>query len=90
MNTDILKGNWKVVKGKVKEMWADLTDDEITRVEGNYDVLVGEIQKKYGQSKEKAEDSVNSFLKSLRSEEQNAPVKKNESTQQNESYKESL
>lgn len=70
MNTDILKGNWKVVKGKVKEMWADLTDDEIARVEGNYDVLVGEIQKKYGHSREKAEESVNSFLKSLRTDEQ--------------------
>jgi len=65
INTDTLKGNWKVLKGKVKEAWGELTDDEITKVEGNYDVLVGEIQKKYGHTKEKAQESVNSFLKEL-------------------------
>lgn len=74
MNTDILKGNWKVVKGKVKEMWADLTDDEITRVEGNYEVLVGEIQKKYGHTREKAEQSVNDFLKTIKSDDQQPPA----------------
>ena len=55
----------EVLKGKVKEAWGELTDDEITKVEGNYDVLVGEIQKKYGHTKEKAQESVNSFLKEL-------------------------
>lgn len=66
MNSDILKGNWKIAKGKIKEAWGDLTDDEITRVEGNYDSLVGTIQKKYGYTREKTEQNVNDFLKSFR------------------------
>lgn len=66
MNSDILKGNWKIAKGKIKEAWGNLTDDEITRVEGNYDSLVGTIQKKYGFTREKTEQSVNDFLKSIR------------------------
>lgn len=65
MNADTLKGNWKIIKGKVKEAWGDLTDDEITRVEGNYDALVGTVQKKYGQTKEQTEQKVNEFLKSV-------------------------
>lgn len=65
MNTDILKGHWKIAKGKIKEAWGDLTDDEISKVEGNYDVLVGTVQKKYGYSKEKTEEAVNQFLKSF-------------------------
>lgn len=67
MNSDVLKGNWKIAKGKLKEAWGDLTDDEISKVEGNYDTLVGTIQKKYGYSREKTEESVNDFLKGIQS-----------------------
>lgn len=66
MNSDILKGNWKEVKGKIKEAWGDLTDDEIKKVDGNYDTLVGTIQRKYGETKERAEESINSFLKKMK------------------------
>lgn len=66
MNSDILKGNWKEMKGKIKEAWGDLTDDEIKKVDGNYESLVGTIQKKYGETKERAEESINSFLKKMK------------------------
>ena len=66
MNSDILKGNWKEMKGKIKETWGDLTDDEIKKVDGNYESLVGTIQKKYGETKERAEESINSFLKKMK------------------------
>lgn len=55
MNTDTVKGNWKQLKGKVKEAWGDLTDDELTKVEGKRDQLVGLIQKKSGKTKEEVE-----------------------------------
>jgi uncharacterized protein YjbJ (UPF0337 family) len=48
MNEDMWKGRWHEMKGKVKEQWGDLTDDEITESEGKRENLVGKIQQKYG------------------------------------------
>lgn len=47
-----IKGNWNVLKGKLKQKWADLTDDDLTYVEGKQDELVGRIQKRTGQTRE--------------------------------------
>jgi uncharacterized protein YjbJ (UPF0337 family) len=55
MNRDIIEGNWKQVKGKIKAKWGKLTDSEIEQIEGNYDQLCGKIQKAYGISREQAE-----------------------------------
>jgi uncharacterized protein YjbJ (UPF0337 family) len=52
MNWDEIKGNWKELKGKAKQQWGELTDDELTAVEGDKDRLVGTIQKHYGRTKE--------------------------------------
>ena len=43
-----LKGNWNVVKGKLKQAYGDLTDDDLTYVEGQENELVGRIQKRIG------------------------------------------
>ncbi|MDO6596690.1 CsbD family protein [Oceanihabitans sp. 2_MG-2023] len=59
---DKLKGNWNIAKGKLKQKWGDLTDDDLNYQEGKEDELVGRIQKKTGESKEK----VNAFLESLK------------------------
>lgn len=61
MNNDILKGNWKEVKGSVKEKWGKLTDNHLTEIDGKKDQLVGHIQKQYGLSKEEAEAQVSEF-----------------------------
>jgi len=45
-----LKGNWNVVKGKLKQAYGDLTDNDLTYVEGQEDELVGRIQKRVGAS----------------------------------------
>ena len=58
MNRDILKGNWKELKGKVRERWGELTDDEIDQIEGEREQLVGVLQKHYGYAKEEAEREV--------------------------------
>jgi uncharacterized protein YjbJ (UPF0337 family) len=55
MNRDIIEGNWKQVKGRIKARWGKLTDDELDRIEGDYDMLCGRIQKAYGLSRDEAE-----------------------------------
>jgi uncharacterized protein YjbJ (UPF0337 family) len=61
MNTDILEGKWKQLKGKIKEQWGDLTDDEIDKLEGRKDRLVGALQERYGMSKEEAARQANNW-----------------------------
>ncbi len=52
MTFDQMKGSAKELKGKIKQAWAKLTDDDLKYVEGNVDELVGRIQKAYGEKKE--------------------------------------
>jgi uncharacterized protein YjbJ (UPF0337 family) len=58
MNWDIIKGNWKQFRGKVKETWGNLTDDELDKIGGNRDQLAGKIQERYGIAKDEAERQV--------------------------------
>ena len=58
MNWDIAAGNWKTFKGKVKEQWGKLTDDDLTRVEGKRDQLLGVVQQRYGVAKDEAERQI--------------------------------
>ena len=62
MNWDRIEGNWKEFKGKVKAQWGDLTDDDMTVIEGNRDQLEGRLQERYGYAKDKARQEVNSWL----------------------------
>jgi len=62
MNKDIIKGNWHILKGKVKQQWADLTDDEVGKMSGSYEELCGVLQKKYGYQKDEAEKEISSFV----------------------------
>jgi len=62
MDANILKGKWLQLKGSIREKWGQLTDDDVDRVEGNTERLVGLIQERYGYAKEKAEDEVDAFL----------------------------
>lgn len=55
MNADQIKGNWKQLKGKVKQQWGKLTDDDLTYIDGQRDQLLGKLQERYGYSKEQAE-----------------------------------
>ena len=63
MNKDEAGGNWKQLKGKVKEQWGKLTDDDMTIIEGKRDQLVGKIQERYGYQKDQAEKEVDSWEK---------------------------
>lgn len=61
MNRDIIEGNWKEVKGTVKERWGKLTDDDLDKIAGKRDQLVGRLQKAYGYQKEDAERELAKF-----------------------------
>jgi uncharacterized protein YjbJ (UPF0337 family) len=63
MNRDVVTGSWKELRGRVKERWAKLTDDDLGKIEGRVDRLVGSIQKRYGYAREEAERQVEMFLK---------------------------
>ncbi len=60
-NSDKLKGNWNIIKGKLKQQYGELTDDDLTYVEGQEDELIGRIQKKTGRAK----DEIKNFIDEL-------------------------
>jgi len=55
MNENILKGKWLEIKGRVKEKWGKLTDNDLGEIEGKGEKLLGLLQKKYGYIRDKAE-----------------------------------
>ena len=55
MNTDIFQGKWKQLRGQAKVWCAKLTDDDLEKVGGNYDKLIGLLQEKYGYTRQQAE-----------------------------------
>ena len=66
MNQDIFEGKWKEMRGQVKEWWGELTDDDLDRVDGKKDQLVGLLQKKYGYGKEEAQQEFNRRVESAK------------------------
>jgi uncharacterized protein YjbJ (UPF0337 family) len=62
MNMDILEGKWKQLKGNVQQQWGKLTNDDLDRIAGKREELVGVVQEKYGYARERAETEVNDFL----------------------------
>jgi uncharacterized protein YjbJ (UPF0337 family) len=66
MNWDQMAGNWKQFKGKVRERWRKLTDQDLTVIEGKREQLVGKIQERYGIAKEKAEEELEQFSREVK------------------------
>jgi uncharacterized protein YjbJ (UPF0337 family) len=64
MNKLQVKGDWNVAKGKLKQKWAKLTDDDLTYVEGKQDELIGRIQKRTGEERAAIEKAVHEALES--------------------------
>ena len=65
MNWDVIKGKWGQVKGKAREKWGDLTDDDLDKIAGEKDQLVGRLQERYGWARDEAERSANEFANAL-------------------------
>lgn len=58
MNKNILAGKWKQIRGEAKAWWGKLTDNDLDRVAGKFEVLVGLLQEKYGYTRQQATDEI--------------------------------
>lgn len=66
MNWDIVEGNWKQFKGKVRSRWGKLTDDQLELIAGKRIELAGKIQESYGVTKDEAEIQIKIFEEQLK------------------------
>ena len=62
MTTFEIKGDWNITKGKLKQKWAHLTDDDLQYSEGRQDELIGRIQKRTGETRETVEKVMKEFF----------------------------
>jgi len=65
MNWDKIEGGWKQFKGKLREQWGRLTEDDVAVIEGKRDKLVGKIQERYGITRDEADREVREWLEVL-------------------------
>ena len=65
MNWDQIEGRWKEFKGKAKQQWGKLTDDDLDVIEGRRDELLGKVQHAYGVSREEAETQVSRWERTI-------------------------
>jgi uncharacterized protein YjbJ (UPF0337 family) len=66
MNSDLLEGKWKQIKGEAKKQWGKLTDDDLDVISGQKDKLIGKIQERHGHTKEQAENEYDSWSNRFR------------------------
>ena len=68
MNKDIVEGKWKQIRGEAKAWWGKLTDDDLDRAAGKFDVFAGLLQEKYGYTRENAADEIDKHVTEYRSQ----------------------
>jgi uncharacterized protein YjbJ (UPF0337 family) len=61
MTTLEIKGDWNITKGKLKQKWAKLTDNDLTYTEGQQEELLGRIQKITGETREMVESTIKEY-----------------------------
>ena len=61
MDDNIFEGSWEEFKGKLKQAWGKLTDDDLKEIEGNHQELYGKLQKHYGYSKDEVKKAIDDF-----------------------------
>jgi uncharacterized protein YjbJ (UPF0337 family) len=66
LNEDILSGKWNQLKGKIREEWGKLTDDDIDQIAGKSEQLVGKLQERYGLAKDEAQRQYEAWVRSYR------------------------
>jgi len=66
MNWTQIKADWKDMRGKARQQWGKLTDDELQRIRGNREQLEAAIQKRYGMAKEEAQRQVDEWAQKLK------------------------
>ena len=68
MNWDIVKGDWKQMKGKAREQWGKLTDDDVDQIQGRSEQLLGKLQNRYGIARDEAQRQFDAWMQSSRVE----------------------
>ena len=76
MNKDILQGKWRELKGKVKEQWGRLTDDDPDKIDGKSEQLLGLLQQRYGYARDKAEEEYKRFTERWSGEFEQDPARR--------------
>ena len=66
MNWDQIEGQWKQMKGALRERWGKLTDDDLDVIAGNRDKFVGKVQERYGIAREEAQKKADEWAQSMR------------------------
>ncbi len=67
MNWDTIEGKWKQLRGRAKQRWGKLTDDDLDQIGGKKDELVGKLQERLGLERDKAEKEVREWSSRLES-----------------------
>lgn len=65
MNWDLIEGKWKEMKGRVRDQWGKLTDDDLESISGKRDQLVGRLQQRYGMQRDAAESEVDRWIRQV-------------------------
>lgn len=65
MNWDQVEGQWKNIKGSIREKWAKFTDDDLELIAGKKDKIVGKLQERYGLARDKAEAELDQYIASM-------------------------
>lgn len=63
MNKEIFGGKWEQVKGEIKQQWGKLTDNDLTQIEGDNQILFGKLKEYYGYNKEEVQKMLERFKK---------------------------
>jgi uncharacterized protein YjbJ (UPF0337 family) len=66
MDWNRIEGNWKTFKGKAKQQWGKLTDDDLDVIEGRREELEGKLQERYGYHKDKVRTEIDNWMSSNR------------------------
>ena len=69
MNRDSLQGQWMQLKGKIRQQWGKLTDDDLAKMQGGAEQLIGKLQERYGYAREQAERELDRWLAEQRLDE---------------------
>ncbi len=65
MNEQVLKGKWKEIKGRIRTWWGNLTEDDVAKIDGKLETLLGILQQRYGYTRERAVQEVEKHLREL-------------------------
>jgi uncharacterized protein YjbJ (UPF0337 family) len=68
MNEDTFKGQWMQLKGKIREQWGKLTDDDVDQIQGRSEQLIGKLQNRYGIARDEAQRQFDAWEQSSRVE----------------------